>query len=212
MKNLLKQLPLCFVTNSLDKKKITDALRGGVTMIQWREKRTKYRQKNARWIQEILKKHPNCQIPLIINDDIRLAKAINADGVHLGQTDDNVTKAREILGPNKMIGLSIESFKQLEQANTLPIDYVTASAVFLSQTKPDCRTLWGLHDLAKLVQMSAHPITAIGGINTHNATQVIRTGVHGIAVVGAIQNAPHPDNEARRLITAFHDHTPNQTP
>ena len=163
-------------------------------MIQWREKGTKYRKRNARWVQKILEKHP--EVPLIINDDIRLAKALNADGVHLGQTDDSVTKAREILGPNKMIGLPIESFKQLEQANTLPIDYVTASAVFLSQTKPDCRTLWGLHDLAQLVKMSAHPITAIGGINTQNAIQVIRTGVHGIAVVSAIHNAPHPDNEA----------------
>ena len=97
-------------------------------------------------------------------------------------------KARSILGPNKIIGLSIESLSELAIANASDsIDYVTASAVFPTQTKPDCKTLWGIDGLEQVVLRSKHPVTAIGGINVQNVRSVMEQGVEGVAVIGALR-------------------------
>lgn len=168
---------------------IKSAVAGGVTSVQLRNKYSNFEHgyKLALTLKSIL---TPLNIPLIINDSIELAKAIDADGLHLGQTDGCPDIARKQLGPNKIIGLSIETMDELENANTLDsIDYIGASAIFPSSTKLNCKTIWGLDGLAKISQQSKHPVVAIGGINASNSRQVFAHGAQGIAVVCAIHQA-----------------------
>lgn len=202
---LMNQLRLCLVTSiqgdlTSYAKTIRGAIRGGVTMVQLREKLTDQNRikEKAKFLRNILRP---LGVPLIINDYVELAAEVDADGVHIGQQDVPVSVARRILGQGKIIGLSIESFADLHAANKCSdLSYVTASAVFPSMTKPDCKTIWGLGNLKQLVAESSHPITAIGGINDGNCAEVLSTGVCGIAVVGAIHNAPDPYQAAQRLM------------
>ena len=138
MKDLSNQLKLCLITNITDQsiseymKFIEKAIAGGVTMVQLREKTTPYPEikKRALLLQSFLRP---LNIPFIINDFVELAAEIDADGVHVGNSDMHAFKAREILGQNKIIGVSIESFEGVENANKLPVTYVTASALFQAQ-------------------------------------------------------------------------------
>ncbi len=211
MKHLLKtSLRICFVTNIKEKplddylKLVNQAVAGGVTMVQLREKAADI--KDVRYkaiaLQNILRPKG---VPLIINDFVELAAEINADGVHIGQQDMSVAQARKILGPHKIIGLSIESIDELHLANdTKGINYVTASAVFPSVTKPDCKKIWGLEGLKGIARQSKHPVTAIGGITEHNIREVLNvSNVCGVALVGAIERATCPYNTARNLAKAF---------
>ncbi len=202
MKNVLK---LCLVTNmtshpiSQYKSLIEHAVRGGVTMVQIREKSTNLAEVKAR-AQELQKILRPFGVPLIINDFIELAAEIDAGGVHIGQQDMHPDEARKILGPNKIIGLSIESLEELEHSNRLStINYVTASAVFPSKTKPECKKIWGIEGLKQTILNSRHPVTAIGGIKLHNVRDIIEAGAQGIAVIGAIHDAKDPYRAALNL-------------
>lgn len=198
-------LKLCLVTHqqhhSLDNYEqfIRQAVHGGVTMVQLRNKgEPALVRELARALTRLLRP---MNVPLIINDDVDFALELDADGVHLGQSDRPPEEARRMLGTDKIIGLSIETIEQLEQANQLDcIDYIGASAVFPSQTKTDCKTIWGLEGLKKIVTMSKHPVVAIGGINTDNARDVMQTGAAGLAVVSAIHEHKQPDLAAMQLI------------
>lgn len=212
MRNILmKQLKLCLVTNikgdlTSYSETVRRAALGGITMVQLREKHhdINHIKEKALFLKNILRP---LGIPLIINDYVELAAEIDADGVHIGQQDMSVKVARKILGENKIIGLSIESFDELYEANHQPdISYVTASAVFPSITKIDCKTIWGIDNLKTLVTESSHPITAIGGINSTNAPEVFNAGVCGIAVVSAIQNALDPYKAAKELMESANHH------
>lgn len=138
-------------------------------------------------------------IPLIVNDSINLAVQLNADGVHLGQTDGNPCQARTILGEDKIIGLSIETVEEIYKSHNFSVSYVAASAIFPTQNKQNVKTLWGLDGLSNLVKLSKHPVVAIGGINPSNAEKVIETGVAGIAIIGALHNAKNPQAITRQL-------------
>lgn len=129
------------------------------------------------------------QIPLIVNDDIELALMLNASGVHLGQTDGNPERARALLGPDKIIGVSIDTEDNLMRANQLPIDYVGIGAIFPTSNKNNVATIWGVHGLSQLAPHSKHPIIGIGGINESNAPEVLASGACGIAVIGALHDA-----------------------
>lgn len=200
-------LKLCLVTHAqtksflLYKKFILQAIEGGVTLIQLREKSKSLSQirRMALELKAILRPF---KIPLIINDRVEIAKEIDADGIHLGQSDLSPSDARQILGPTKIIGLSVETFAELEIANQLTcIDYIAASAVFPSKTKSDCKTTWGLDGLKEIVQKSKYPVIAIGGINHHNIHNIIESGACGAAVISAIHNQDDPEKAARDLIT-----------
>jgi thiamine-phosphate pyrophosphorylase len=147
----MKSLKLCLVTERYDDAFIQDAISGGVTLIQYRDKTKSFEEKlhAARLLKNLLKVHG---IPYIINDNIELAKIIDADGVHLGQLDRSPEMAREILGHDKIIGLSIETLEQLETANQLKsINYVAASALFPTPSKTNCQKYWGLEGLKDFV-------------------------------------------------------------
>jgi thiamine-phosphate pyrophosphorylase len=178
---------------------ILQAIRGGITSVQLRNK-TSQPMMHTLALALISLLRP-LKIPLIINDNIDLAKEVDADGVHLGQSDRKPFEARQILGPDKIIGWSIETYEQLKEANQLQcIDYIAASAVFPSKTKPDCKTIWGFKGLKKITKTSIHPVVAIGGINKSNIRKVIGAGACGAAVISAIHDHTQPGNAAQELM------------
>ena len=167
---------------------VSEAVKGGVTIVQLREKDTSTGEfvALARKLMELLKP---LGIPLIINDRVDVALAADADGVHIGQSDMPYEIARKLLGPDKIIGLSVESFEDIEAANELDVDYIGISPVYGTPTKTDTAEPFGLKGLRKAVSMSAHPTVAIGGMNKDTIADVIATGADGVAVVSAICSA-----------------------
>ncbi len=174
------------------------AVKGGVTMVQLREKdaSTHFFIEEARRIKEILA--PYC-VPLIIDDRVDVALAVGADGVHLGQEDMPYPLARKLLGPDAVIGLSVETLEQVEAAEDFDIAYLGVSAIFATPTKTDTRQHWGTDGLRKARAVSRHPLVAIVGINTSNAAEVIQAGANSLAVVSAICSAPDPQKAAEHL-------------
>jgi thiamine-phosphate pyrophosphorylase len=164
---------------------VADAVAGGVTIVQLREKDAPTGEfvALARRLMQMLKP---LNIPLIINDRVDVALAVDADGVHIGQSDMAYEDVRRLLGKEKIIGLSVENFKDIEVANRLDVDYVGISPVFGTQTKTDTAEPFGLEGLRKAVAMSIHPTVAIGGMNKDTAADVMQTGCDGIAVVSGI--------------------------
>jgi thiamine-phosphate pyrophosphorylase len=191
-----KLLKLCLITNRKNQtipeyiSFVENAIYGGVTMLQLRDKFSDYDalKEFAISLQKILRPF---DIPLIINDNVDLALDINASGVHVGNDDMKAKEARKILGAGKIIGISIESLQDLKNANKLVGKYyVAASAVFSSNTKLNCKKIWGLEGLKFIVENSNHPVVAIGNINQANIKGVLDLGVKGVAVVSAIHNYP----------------------
>jgi thiamine-phosphate pyrophosphorylase len=176
------------------------ALQGGATCIQLREKDASTRDfvEEAQRIKALMAPFPAL---LIINDRIDVALAVGADGVHIGQHDMPYEIARKILGPRAIIGLSVESWKDVERATTLDVDYLGVSPVFLTPTKIDTKGHWGLEGLRRIRTATRLPLVAIGGLNASNTADVIRAGADSIAVVSAICAADDPYQAARELST-----------
>lgn len=177
---------------------VEQAVLGGVTMVQLREKYadTKTFVRIAQQLKEILS---NYKIPLIINDRIDIALAVDADGVHIGQDDMPYVIARKLLGKDKIIGLSVESMQQVTEANALDVDYIGISPVFATPTKTNTKIEFGLKGIEEISKITKHKTVAIGGINESNAADIIKAGANGIAVVSAIMKAKDPQLVALQL-------------
>ncbi|WP_298940623.1 thiamine phosphate synthase [uncultured Psychromonas sp.] len=178
---------------------VKEAVAGGVTMVQVREKSSDIRSfiARAQAIKSILK---GTNVALIINDRVDVALAVDADGVHLGQSDMPAELARQLIGPNKLLGLSIENEHQLLEANTLSLDYIGLSAIFATPTKTDTKKEWGIAGLANALTKTNFPVVAIGGINQTNLDEIIKTGVDGVALVSAICHADDSKVAAATLL------------
>lgn len=177
---------------------VKEAVEGGVTMVQLREKDIDTRT----FIEEALELKAllgPLGVPLIINDRVDVALASDADGVHIGQSDMPYAIARRLLGPDRIIGLSVENMDQVAQADALDVDYIGISPVFATPTKTDTARPFGLEGLREAVKLSHHPTVAIGGMNALTAADVMATGTDGIAVVSAIIAAPDPRAAAEEL-------------
>mgnify|MGYP003296344924 CR=1 FL=1 len=181
---------------------VLEAVQGGVTMVQLREKNISTREfvELAVKLKKILAPY---DVPLIINDRVDVAVASGADGVHIGQSDMPYDLARKLLGPEKTIGLSVESLQDVRAANGMDVDYIGVSPVFATPTKTDTAEPFGLKGLADAVRESVHPAVGIGGINLSNAADVIRCGADGIAVVSAILCADNAEKAASDLICSM---------
>ncbi|MHA2709608.1 thiamine phosphate synthase [Vibrio owensii] len=181
------------------KRVVRKAVEGGVTMVQVREKHGDVRAfiERAQAVKDILK---DTDVPLLINDRVDVALAVDADGVHLGQSDMPANIARELIGPNKILGLSIENEEQLAEADSLPIDYIGLSAIFATPTKTNTKKHWGIDGLKMALETTSLPIVAIGGINESNIPQLSATGVHGLALVSAICHAEDPKAASEYLL------------
>ncbi len=163
---------------------VRQAVMSGVTVFQLREKQADY--EHFKMI--ALRIKPICKeygVPLIINDNVRLAKEIDADGVHLGQDDLDIKSAREYLGQDKIIGVSAHNVAEALAAQQGGADYLGSGAAFVTSTKTDAGAIDRkvLADIAHTVKI---PVVAIGGINAENITQLQNLGLDGVAVVSAI--------------------------
>lgn len=163
---------------------VEQSLIGGVDIVQLREKNLDFNTflDSAIKIKKLTEKY---QVPLIINDNIEVCIQSNADGVHLGQGDTPLVKARKILGNDKIIGVTAKTIEQAQEAQINGADYIGVGAMFGSTTKKDAipLTFEQLADIRKSVTI---PIVAIGGINADNIQNFKNTGIDGIAVVSAI--------------------------
>jgi thiamine-phosphate pyrophosphorylase len=174
------------------------AVNGGTTIVQLREKDCSTREfiEQALAVKDFLKAR---RVPLIINDRLDVAQAVQADGVHLGQTDMPLESAKGILGDSMIIGISAESLKDAIAAEKGGADYLGVSPIYATPTKTDTAPplgLAGLHEIRKAVRL---PLVGIGGLNRENATEVIRSGADGVAVVSAIMAAGDPEAAASAL-------------
>jgi thiamine-phosphate pyrophosphorylase len=181
---------------------VLDAIKAGISCVQLREKDTSTRLflKKALGLKSILKW---AKIPLIINDRVDIALAAKADGVHLGQSDMPYEYARRLMGPGAVIGLSVETWEDVQKAQDLDVDYLGVSPVFSTPTKTDTKTPWGLEGLEKIRNYSCHPLVAIGGLDASNAQKVIKAGANAIAVVSAICSANDSFDATKQLVSIF---------
>lgn len=174
------------------------AVKGGVSIVQLREKEapTRVFVEAAQRMKALL---APLDVPLIINDRVDVALAVGADGVHVGQDDMPYPLARQMLGAGAIIGLSVDSWEQVEEVEAYDVDYLGVGAIFATPTKPDAQARWGVSGIAEVRRRSRHCLVAIGGLDASNAADVVRAGADGIAVVSAICSAPDPFQAARTL-------------
>ncbi|MDD5344057.1 MAG: thiamine phosphate synthase [Smithella sp.] len=174
------------------------AVKGGVAYVQLREKEisTRLFVEEAKKIKKLLEPY---KVPLIINDCVDVALACGAEGVHIGQEDMPYEIVRKLMGRNAIIGLSVETWEDVEASQELDISYIGISPIFATPTKTDIKGTWGLDGLAKIKTFSRHPLVAIGGLNESNIKEVVKAGADCIAVVSAICEADYPEAVARRL-------------
>ncbi|MCD8329803.1 MAG: thiamine phosphate synthase [Lachnospiraceae bacterium] len=177
------------------------AIRGGVTVVQLREKDCSSAEflEQAFRIKEITDR---AGIPLIINDRLDVALAVDAAGVHVGQSDFPATVARRLLGPDKLIGVSAATVEEARKAEADGADYLGVGAMFATSTKTNTRPV-SMERLAEIRQAVSIPIVAIGGIQASNAAQFRGTGINGLAVVSAILAQPDIEEAARKLKNIF---------
>jgi len=172
------------------------AIKGGVTLVQLREKSIstlKFLQLAIR-VKKITSRY---HIPLIINDRLDIALAVDADGLHVGQDDLPMLKARELF-PNKLIGVSASTLEEALLAEQQGANYLGVGAIFSTTTKTDAPDV-SLNQLALIKKSVAIPVVAIGGINRRNLQQVMATGIDGVSVVSAILAEKNIQMAAKQL-------------
>lgn len=176
---------------------VEESLRGGATMVQLREKCLD----RARFQAEALELKALCaryRVPFLINDDVELAAAVGADGVHVGQEDLEAGQARAKLGPDKLIGVSAHTVEEARRAQAAGADYLGVGAVFPTGTKDDVDLL-SYRTLKAICAAVDIPVVAIGGIGPHNVMELAGSGICGIAVVSALYAQPDVERAARTL-------------
>ena len=190
---------------------VEQALQGGVTLVQLREKHCSTRE-FVDLAQRVLAITRPAGVPLLINDRVDVALAVDADGVHLGQSDMPYALARRLLGPGKILGLSVETVEQAEAAEALDVDYLGVSPVYTTPTKAELQAPLGLDGLRRIRGVSRHPLVAIGGMNAETAADALRAGADGVAVVSAICAAADPRAAAADLAALIRAHRPPPPP
>ncbi|AGK95282.1 thiamine phosphate synthase [Clostridium pasteurianum] len=187
-----------FLKDRTLKSAVEESIKGGVTMVQVREKDVTTREfyKVALEVKKITDKY---NVPLIINDRIDIAQAIDADGVHLGQDDMPLRLARKILGKDKIIGISVGNVDEAKEAERDGADYVGIGAIFFTGSKKDIDIPIGISGLKEIVESINIPSVAIGGVNKENLSEVIKTGTHGAAVISAILGKENIEQAAKEL-------------
>ena len=175
------------------------AIDGGVTLVQLRDKNLDARPMLAlgRRLLELLRP---VGIGLIVDDRIDVAQVLDADGVHIGQQDIPYPAARRLLGPAKIIGVSVGSEPEAREAARWDVDYVGVGPVYATATKPDAGAALGPDETARLARISGHRAVAIGGIDGANAVRLFEEGLEGVAVISAICSAADPGAATRQFV------------
>lgn len=178
------------------------ALRGGATAVQLRDKAAS----DAAMVAQAQRLLPHCRaagVALVINDRLSVALASGADGLHIGQGDGDPQIARAALGPDRILGLSIETEAQLAAIPAGCIDYIGAGPIRATATKPDAAAPLGMDGLARIAARSPVPTVAIGGIGLADVAALRAAGCAGMAVVSAISAATNPQSATRALVAAW---------
>ena len=180
---------------------VDQALQGGVTLVQLREKSATSREfyQRALRIKEVTDRF---QVPLIINYRLDIALAVNAAGLHIGQEDLPVAVARRLLGPEKILGATAATVADALAAQAAGADYLGSGAVYPTGTKPG-KAILPLSVLTQIKQALRIPVVAIGGITAENIGPVRDAGVDGVAVVSAIMDSADPTTAAKTLKTIW---------
>ncbi|WP_298816755.1 thiamine phosphate synthase [Chloroflexus sp.] len=174
------------------------AIAGGATVVQYREKAASTRQM-VQEAGELCALARQASVPLIVNDRIDVALAVDADGVHIGQDDMPAQLARRLIGPDKILGVSVSTLDEALQAVQDGADYLGVGPIFATPTKPDAAPPIGMEGLRLICQQVSIPIVAIGSINATNAADAIAAGADGVAVVSAVVAADDVAVAARQL-------------
>lgn len=162
------------------------AVANGVTAVQLRSEH-EFSGKNWYYAALALKEAlSDTHVPLFINDHVDIALAIDADGIHIGQSDLPVDVTRKLIGNNKWLGFSVANRQQLDEVSWQLVDYIGIGPIYPTTTKQDAAPAMGMPQLTQLVKLKQCPAVAIGGINMNNAISVLQSGIEGIAVVSAI--------------------------
>ena len=207
-KELLKLYFICGTTTCLGKDLYTvveDALKGGITLFQFREKgkgalEGREKLELAIKLKNLCKKY---NVPFIVNDDIELALEIDADGVHVGQDDLGVDEIRKLM-PNKIIGLSIGNEEELKQSKVEYVDYVGVGPVYVTQSKDDAGGAIGYEGLELMRKLLPQmPLVAIGGIQTQHIKDVMKTNVDGVSIISAISYSDNIEKTVREMNEQF---------
>jgi len=204
MKNL--DLSLYLVTDKSDDvekflKTIEEAIKGGASVVQIREKTadTLDFYNLALKVKKITEKH---DVPLIINDRVDVALAVDAEGVHVGQSDMPCDVTRALVGPDKIVGVSAATIEEARKAESDGADYIGTGAVFPTATKDDAPKITK-KDLKEIVESISIPVVAIGGITLNNAHELNDTGIAGLSVVSAIMSSENPKKSSEELLKIF---------
>lgn len=207
-KELLKLYFICGTTTCLGRDLYTvveDALKGGITLFQFREKgkgalEGKEKLELAIKLKNLCKKY---NVPFIVNDDIELALEIDADGVHVGQDDLGVDEIRKLM-PNKIIGLSIGNEEELKQSKVEYVDYVGVGPVYVTQSKDDAGGAIGYEGLELMRKLLPQmPLVAIGGIQTQHIKDVMKTNIDGVSIISAISYSDNIEKTVREMNEQF---------
>ena len=195
-------LSLYLVTDNSDDvekflKTIEEGIKGGVSVVQIREKTadTLDFYNLALKVKEITTKY---NVPLIINDRVDVALAIDADGVHVGQSDMPCNVTRRLIGEDKILGVSAATIEEAKKAQRDGADYIGTGAVFPTQTKKDADSVTK-QQLKEIVESIDIPVVAIGGITLENAIELKDTGISGLSVVSAIMSSDNPKKSSEKL-------------
>ena len=176
---------------------VEQALRGGVSFVQLREKQLD----DAAFLAEAREMRALCAkygVPFVVNDRVDIALAVDADGVHVGQEDTAVKEARRLLGPGKIVGATCKSVEQALRAVEEGADYIGSGAMFPSTAKPEAQGI-SFDELRAICAASRIPVVAIGGITEANLPSLAGTGIAGAALVSAIFAQKDIEAAARRL-------------
>lgn len=182
---------------------VAAALRGGVTMVQYREKDSPLSLRETVALGRALRER--CRqfgVPFIVNDRVDLALLLDADGVHVGQEDLPPSEARKLLGPGRIVGMSVSTPEELDVALREEPDYLGVGPVYATTSKADAGDPVGTALVAYVRSRTDLPLVGIGGIAPENAAAVIAAGADGVAVVSAIGSASNPEAAARALAQA----------
>jgi thiamine-phosphate pyrophosphorylase len=184
---------------------VREAIEGGVSLVQLREKIAPSREfyEMAEKLKSLTSRY---NVPLIINDRLDIALAIDADGLHLGQEDLPIAVARKHIGQDKIIGISVSNVAEAIQAEKEGADYLGVGAMYATGTKIDAK-LVSLAVLEKIKKAVSIPVVAIGGIKKENAVRTMETGIDGISVVSAILAAQDIEQAARELKKSYQKQT-----
>jgi thiamine-phosphate pyrophosphorylase len=208
-KKLKELLKIYFIMGSVNCQKdpvevLEEAIAGGITLFQFREKGPDALTGNEK-LELAQKLRTLCEandVPFIVNDDIDLALAVDADGVHIGQEDEPVEVVRRKIG-NKVIGVSVHTLEEAARAFRNGADYFGVGPIFPTSTKKDTKPVQGVSFLQKLRECDyTLPIVGIGGITDDNASIVTKAGGDGVSIITAITNADDIPSQVRKLAEA----------